>query len=565
MNPKEGPWLNTSATRSAPFRAVLALAVLAASLVWSVAANAPSASAGPPPVITTYVPLPTDDYQTALYTVHSGAGTSMNERIGISIAGDGMILYYDHWEDGFEADIANPVQPTTQLWGDGLTSNGDASSVCGTCVGDLLNAGDVIILSANSLTTPRNPATVAWDGGDKVAGTRGFTLTRAGWGQAGQVHAGAVSGYDTSLWGRRFVVPVGEDTISGSGSNDPFNYTGISIMAQRPGTVVNVDVDNDGSFDVSQTIGEGETVMLNGGLMQGATVVASKPVSAFVLTGDRTARYEDRWFELFPTVAWDDSYFAAAVVGTSADEQDTELWVHNDNAGTIDVDVRSASGILTTLTIAPGDTARYRPPLSTAVQLDSSDGPFYAFGTIGTASPGDSEDHDWGYTLVPTSILTPSMVIGWAPGDGSATPSNDYSAVYVAAVEATIIEVDYEGDGVSDYSFSATPFTSYPLVDTSDHDMTGARITSVSGKKLTAAYGQNPSVATDGNPALDVGITVVPSTALVVTKDVALVSDANGDGFINPGDTVRWDITVSDAGALSLSNSWLGYSLNTEA
>ncbi len=546
--------LNIPTSRLPLQRVALALVVLAGSLVWSVAVNAPRANAGPPPVITTYVPLPTDDYQTALYTVNSGAGTSMNERIGISIAGDGMILYYDHWEDGFEADIANPVQSTTQLWGDGLPSNGDASTVCSSCVGDLLNAGDVILLSANALATPRNTSTIAWDGGDKVAGTRGFTLTRAGWGQAGQVHAGAVSGYDTSLWGRRFVSPVGEDTIGGSGSDDPFNYTGISIMAQAPGTVVNVDVDNDGSFDISQTIAEGETLMVNGGLMEGATVIASQPVSAFVLTGDRTASYEDRWFELFPTASWDTSYFAAAVVGTSADQQDTELWVHNDNIGAIDVDIRSASGVLTTLTINSGETVRYRPPLSTAVQLDSSDGPFYSFGTIGTASPGDSQDHDWGYTLVPTSILTPSMVIGWAPGDGSASPSNNYSAVYVAAVEATVIDVDYDGDGTADYSFSATPFTSYPLVDTSDNDMTGARITSVSGKKLTAAYGQNPTVATDGNPALDLGITVVPSTALVVTKDVTLVADVNSDGFINPGDTVRWDITVSDAGALALSN-----------
>ena len=30
---------------------------------------------------------------------------------------DGMFLYYDHWEDGFKADITSPTQTTTQVWG----------------------------------------------------------------------------------------------------------------------------------------------------------------------------------------------------------------------------------------------------------------------------------------------------------------------------------------------------------------------------------------------------------------------------------------------------------------
>jgi hypothetical protein len=384
-------------TRSRWLRLALALSLLAGAFT-ILSVSAPPALAGPPPVITSYVPLPTDDYQTALYTINTAAGTTMNERIGITIAGDGAIVYYDHWEDTFEADIANPVVATTEVWGDGDTGNGDANAYCATdCSGDLLTAGDVIILS-NQVTTPRNPAQIRWDGSDKVASTRGFTLTRAGWGQAGTVHAGSVAAYDTSRFGTVFRVPVGEDTIGGAGSDDPFNYTGISVMAAFDGTVVSVDSDADGSFDISETIDEGETTFLNGGVFQGAAIVTSKPAQTHILTGDRTARYEDRWFELLPIAVWGNSYVAAASVNSA--DQRTELWVHNANGFPIDVDVVDGSGPLTMLTIAPGSTARYQPSLQSATRLTSADGIFYAIGSIGTASASASQDHDWGYTVV---------------------------------------------------------------------------------------------------------------------------------------------------------------------
>ena len=308
----------------------------------------------------------------------------------------------------------------------------------------------------------------------------------------------------------------------------------------------------------------GRPTFLNGGVFQGAAIVTSKPAQTHILTGDRTANYEDRWFELLPMAVWGNSYVAAASVSEA--DQRTELWVHNANGFAIDVDVVDGSGPLTTLTIAPGSTARYQPPLQSATRLSSPDGDFYAIGSIGTASPSASQNHDWGYTLVPSEILTPSIVIGWAPGDANTPPTNNYSAVFVAAEVTADIYVDYDGDPTTgpnvdplgnryDVLFAATPaFTSLPITDP-DEDMTGARIYTVNGTKLTAAYGQDPGPAPPGNPALDLGITIVPSTALVVTKNVALVGDQNGDGFINPGDTVRWDITASDAGSLSLTNA----------
>ena len=38
----------------------------------------------------------------------------------------GTVIIYDHWEDGYEAESNNPIQLTTETWGDGNLSNGIA-------------------------------------------------------------------------------------------------------------------------------------------------------------------------------------------------------------------------------------------------------------------------------------------------------------------------------------------------------------------------------------------------------------------------------------------------------
>lgn len=44
---------------------------------------------------------------------------------------NGTIVYYDQWENGYDSDIANPLNlysgsntGGTQIWGDGIASNG---------------------------------------------------------------------------------------------------------------------------------------------------------------------------------------------------------------------------------------------------------------------------------------------------------------------------------------------------------------------------------------------------------------------------------------------------------
>ena len=84
----------------------------------------PAAEAGPAPVEIYFVPLPEEDIRGGSLALYSGTSDSVRTIISITGAVDGTIVYYDHWEDGFELDLANPAQATTETWGDGNAANG---------------------------------------------------------------------------------------------------------------------------------------------------------------------------------------------------------------------------------------------------------------------------------------------------------------------------------------------------------------------------------------------------------------------------------------------------------
>lgn len=38
---------------------------------------------------------------------------TIESAISVAMSTDGTVIYFDHWEDGYEADILNPIQDTT--------------------------------------------------------------------------------------------------------------------------------------------------------------------------------------------------------------------------------------------------------------------------------------------------------------------------------------------------------------------------------------------------------------------------------------------------------------------
>uniref|UniRef100_A0A7S1Z7V7 Uncharacterized protein n=1 Tax=Trieres chinensis TaxID=1514140 RepID=A0A7S1Z7V7_TRICV len=58
-------------------------------------------------------------------TSEEGTIIAMDQSVvGLSADIEGTVIWYDHWEDGYETDLANPSQSSTQVWGDGNPLNG---------------------------------------------------------------------------------------------------------------------------------------------------------------------------------------------------------------------------------------------------------------------------------------------------------------------------------------------------------------------------------------------------------------------------------------------------------
>jgi hypothetical protein len=184
-----------------------------------------------------YLPMPEAQIYQANSAIISGTGSTIASTFSIVVTGAGTVIYYDQWEDGYETDLGNPAQPSTQIWGDGNTNNGVAPGY----PNDLLPQGAVITLT-NNVTLPRNPSTLLWDARDRVAATKALVISRAGWPVSpGPVFAGAVGVLSTLDYGTNYVSPVGQDMTNGL-----FKYVGVFVMAAQNNTAVTIDPNGNG-------------------------------------------------------------------------------------------------------------------------------------------------------------------------------------------------------------------------------------------------------------------------------------------------------------------------------
>jgi uncharacterized repeat protein (TIGR01451 family) len=573
----------------------------------AVVAIAPTpASAGPAPVMTGYVPMPADQFWDVMQNVGGGTaiGTTVRFTVGITNAGAGAVMYYDHWEDGFEADIANPVQATTEVWGDGNAANGTAVNHCTTCGGDLLTPGDVLIMrndiptpghaiggcTANAPVPPAPLNTRCYDGRDKVAATRGFALTAGGFPVSnGSVIGGAVSAYDTSKYGTDYYAPVGEDTATPAGASPAFETSSLLIAAAQNNTTVNVDRDADGIDDVTQVLQEGEVMYVDGGTFavnEGAHVTSDKPVQVHEGTGDiGPPNFESRWFTLFPTPLLSSDYLnpvGSRLDNTAAPDEDNQrtiTYLYNPTSVAINVTPTcTGTGCGVALVVPANGGISFASPLNQGVEFVSGAGEtFIAVGGVGAqsgAAPGTNNDQsskfDWGFSLVPTGLLTTQTVLGFAPGSSAIPPANDdYNPVWVTTLTNTTVAVDFDGDPATgalgpvggdcfgarhDVNIAVVGLASTQVTDPNDNDMSGARIYTCDGTKISGAWGEDPLFATAGAPGFDAGYALIPTTTMIVDKTANLFTDTNGDGKFSPGDTMTYDISIADAGSLAFTS-----------
>ena len=524
---------------------------------------------------TTYVPLPEPDVQTALKAIAGATKVSGNIEtvIAISATGDGTVVVYDHWEDGYEADINNPTQASTAIWGDGNTAN-DGGYTTGL-TGDVFNAGQTILL--RNAVNPASPITVDYDARDKIGSTKAVAITKAGWSVTpGTVLSGAVAVIDAGNAGKVYTLPVGQnvETVA-TGSNKLFEYTSAHIIATQNGTNITVDKDGNGTTDLTFTLNEGETYLVNGGLNAGGKITADKGIGVYLIAGDVDSAYENRWFALTPDEQWSSSYYAPVSTTLAADPAYVVLY--NPNASAITVNWDTATGAQTAISIAAKSTGYALMPASAAHFYTSSGAKFYAVGLI-DADATSNATHDWSYSLVPETYLTTKFVVAWGPGNNNApvTGAANGSPVWVTTTANTSIFVDSStvtvkdskgtvlvGDQVGNtttYEYSVKALESYRLFD-SDNDQSGLTVYTIDGTLITAAWGEDPSIAGAGNPYLDMGTTVLPFPDYVFTKDSTEAKTitygtgvSNDNGQVELSEEIEYTINLTNRAVIDLYN-----------
>ena len=519
-----------------------------------------------PPIRQTFlVPFPETDLQTSLKaidTTGTAVGNQIKSTISIVVPTAGTLIVYDQWEDGYEADPANPIQSSTQIWGDGNPANGYPPGY----PSDILPAGAVIKLQ-NVVNLPRSAATLAYDGRDRICATAAIAVTRAAWATSpGTVLCTASEVYDTYKFGTAFKIPVGTN----SGSTQLFEYASLHIIASQDNTSVTVTPDPavPGTV-VTKILNLGDSMFVNGGVKAGALVAATKPVQVQELTGDIGSNYESRTFAIRPMSLWGSSYYAP--VGTTLAAETHNIFLYNPNAAAITVTYETSSGT-GTFSVPANSNYQFVMPMNSGGHFYTAAGElFYAVGTNDSGGAATSnQTHDWGYALLPEGYLTTGIIVPWGPGSDTTgvntKPDQNGSPVWVTPTANTTVYVNYSGNLTSgantapnnakyDIAYTVAKWQSIRIYDAADNDMTGARIFTTDGTRLASAWGEDPSKAGPGSPYLDLGTTIVPFPQPAMTKAAKLVIDVGSNGQVDAGDTVEYTIRIANEGVVDLENT----------
>ncbi len=518
----------------------------------------------------------TADCQNPAYDQYNSVNP-ISKYVSINVLGSNTIIYYDHWEDGYEFDPDIAItQSTTQIWGDGDPTNGFPPNV----PADMFAPGDVIVLDM-TITTPNTATTIELDGRDKLSSTKNILMSAATWSAGSNtLLAGASAVLSVDDYSTDFTVPVGEDV----NTYNLFSYTGLFFQASEDNTVVNIDTDNDGIDDLTVTLNEGETHLINGGLQTGATVSANYPIAATLVTGDPCDLHEARFFKLDGNERISNAYINP--VATPA-TQATVVHLYNPSSSSITIDYTFyPSGTQPQINLGPmASTFVTIPNLSGSrfysdddfmalVTIDS--GPESSVNCFSDGSRGN-QVNDWGFTMIPESSLK-GQVLGaaWAAGQDptytGSSPENS-APIWVTAVHTTSssapiqICVDYNGDGGSmtdalgnsfDTSVSLAELQSQRLYDP-DGDQTAMSIWVCDGSEaiVSAVWGQDPNTASGGSPAIDVGTALLGGVAFESSKLGGILKDNNNDGLLNLGESMEYCICVSNVGKLNYAENTL--------
>lgn len=418
--------------------------------------------------------------------------SGMHNVTAVTATLDSTTVYYDHWEDGYDFDPANP----------GATA--DESYV--------LNSGDVQEFESSNIPIDPRGTAQFYDGRDRIFVAGGpVTVTGAHWPESiGTVFSLAWEIYPTKPFLTNYTIPVGQNLAGAPTNYIDFTRTYVIVQSTADGTNVQID-DPPAGVDVNVTLNRGEVTQLYS-IDSGTTVVATAPVQVQFIVGrfatGNTSEIDG--YSVVPDSLWDNEYYSpvgSAAVGGG----DVDLFLYNPNASAITINFEDLTGS-GSFSVPSLSTRSYSDPLGAGRLVPNNSGVYLSSSSIfwGIGS-GDAEsaNWDWGYSLIPANALQDHYFLGWAPGSSETVPIVNGSPAYVTPVQDdTTVFVDYSPtDGTVDATFTLNRLQTQRVFDPDDEN-SGMHIFATGD--IAVAWGEDPNVAATGTPYLDLGYSTLP-------------------------------------------------------
>ena len=471
---------------------------------------------------TYYLPFPENTTQLRQNLINSSSITDhsniVRTVITLTTQYPKTVLIYDHWEDGYETDINQPKQSTTEIWGDGNLENGIAPGYSN----DRISNGGSIILDNSFVYNTRNSSNIYFDGKDKIHANADVAVSKiSGDSKYFEVQAVKTDVYDMELFGKSFIIGFGENINA-----RVFRYTSLYIRAATNNTTVNLDYNGDGVNDVSQVLNEGQVWFYEGtpgtnnasnDVKVGTIITATEPVGVDVVMGDRD-NFGTRNFNVFPAEMYGSIYYTP--VPTTDADHPAKVYFYNFNQSSITINYTTGSGSSGSKVVGGKSVDSLRLTVNSGYRFESVGGKSYtAIQTIDDSDP--AKDYDWAFPLIASNRLTDFASVAWAPGSLTNSPSSNYNPIWVVPSANTTIYVKYNGDLVTpsvtnspcgvpyDIAISLNALNYYRILNPSG-DQSGMKLYTCDGTTFAAVYGEDPSTAVVAAPAIDVGTIIAP-------------------------------------------------------
>ena len=527
-----------------------------------------------------YLPFPEnkDQMRKALLSAGSyymdngpNGGTTIRSLVCIKIPYPKTIIIYDHWEDGYEADITVPTQSTTQIWGDGDLSNGVAPGY----PNDIIPPGGCIVFDQTFGYNDRNQAQIYYDGKDKILSSNNIFISKITGDNARFSIQNVKTGVmDVSRFGKLFRVGIGEDMYQPTGVT-AFRYVSLFIRAAYDSTEVFLDYDGDGIIDETKILNEGEVWFYDGtaaspgnantdvnksnDIKATATITATEPVGVDVVFGGIDT-YGTRNLYILPNKFY--SYEYITPVHTTLSTAPVIAYFTNNLPDTITVNWNNGSGGSGSINV-PGNGFNYLPlSASSGYHFKSVDEkPFTAMVVIDADDNGSA--YDWAYPVIPFNQLTNYASIAWAPGSDNL--SANYNPIWVTANEATTVYVKWNGNLTDtgpkisprglpyDVSYNINALQSLRIRNTITNDNSGTAVYTC-GTPIVAVWGQDAGYGVNQSPGMDVGYVMRPGCLehLIIANDDFEVTEPDEPVLINVVDNDGSFLCSIDISSISI-------------